>query len=97
MLGKLILAASMALVLAEPAFAEKLLVKTLTGKTIVLEVKLADTVKSVKDQIVDREGIPAEQQRLIYAGKQMDDGQTLTSYGVTDNATVHLVLRQRGG
>lgn len=99
MLKKLVFAAlvSLALALAGPAFAEKLLVKTLTGKTIELTVALTDTVQSVKAQLQDKEGIPPDQQRLIYAGKQLEDALKLSEYSITDNATVHLVLRLRGG
>jgi ubiquitin len=97
MLKRLMLAALASLMIVSPAFAEKLLVKTLTGKTISLDVKLTDTVEAVKQQVADKEGIPPDQQRLIYAGKQLEDGKTLADYTITDNATVHLVLRLRGG
>ncbi len=97
MLNRLLLAGLVSLALAGPAFAEKLLVKTLTGKTIEIEVKLTDTVASVKQQVQDKEGIPPDQQRIIYAGKTLEDGRALADYSVTDGATVHLVLRLRGG
>jgi ubiquitin len=97
MLKRLLALGLASLALAAPTFAEKLLIKTLTGKTIEIEVKLTDTVTSVKDKLADKEGAPPDQQRLIYAGKQLEDGKTLADYQITDNATVHLVLRQRGG
>lgn len=104
-----VLLASLLLALGAPsmpgaAFAQEqtqggyeILIKTLTGTQFTLSVVPADTIAAVKQQITDRQGIPVEQQRLIFVGVQLEDQRTLSDYNVQKDATLYLVLRLRGG
>ena len=70
-------------------------IKTLTGRTVSLIVEEGETIKTVKVKLRDKDGVPVEEQRLVYNNQELEDSKTLQQYGIMREATLHVVINPR--
>ncbi|OMJ91613.1 hypothetical protein SteCoe_5757 [Stentor coeruleus] len=75
----------------------QIFIKTLTGQVISLDVEVSDSIETIKNKLYEKEGLPVDEQRLIFAGKQLEDGRRIYEYGIQKESTIYCVLRLKGG
>jgi ubiquitin-large subunit ribosomal protein L40e len=84
-------------VITTPSGPTQVFVKTLTGQSIAIDYRADLTIAELKNEVSSREGVPVQQQRLIFQGKQLENDSTLEDYNIQPPNTIHLVLHVKGG
>lgn len=73
----------------------QIFIKTITGRTVVLDADPSDIVRRIKEKLLEKDGIPIDSQRLIFSGKHLENDHPLSDYGIQTESTLHLVLYLR--